>query len=825
MQSLTISIITNPKILIMKTINKLQVVLIVLMIYLPVNFLYGQEKEKESKEDEPKIKKFEEVIPDTAITKEGIFNIYEFDNKLYYEVKKEKLGREFLWLTQFAKTQTNFGYGGTEVIRRIVRWEEYQNHVLLRNVEHLLRAEEGTPEDFAVEASSLEEIIRSFKIEAYSKSGNPVINVTDLFKEDVPEFSPKEQLGASGIDKSRTFISSTKSFIQNIETKVLATYQLKSKSDEGNNESRRGSERRDPTLGAVTVQLHHSMVELPDDPMRPRYFDKRVGFFSGTHQNFSTDRHQVKEVKYIRRWRLEKKNPPKEVSEPKEPIVYYVGRGVPEKWREYVAEGVEMWQPVFEEAGFKNAIIGKMAPTKEENPDFDAEDVRYSTIRWLPSTIANAYGPHVEDPRSGEILEADIRIFHNVLSLIRDWYFVQASPSDPRAQQLPLPDKVVGEALRYVVAHEVGHTLGLRHNYKASSFYEVEKYRDPEFTKEYGLEASIMDYGRFNYIAQPGDDAATIPVIGPYDYFAIEWGYREFEGTESASEDESYLNEIAARQEENPMLRFGAGREGGIVGMGDPHARTEDLGDDPIKATEYGLKNIEYITNYLVKASVKKDEDYELLNHMYDELLAQMYRELGQVAALIGGIEIESWAYGESAELYEPTPVKEQKEAMNYVLEHGFKARDYLTRKDIITRIGMHGIAEKISKHQNDLLHSMLNEQTANRMMDLEATKFESYSLYDMVKDLRKGIFEELDSRKPEINIYRRNLQRAFVERLISFQKNDDTNNDLQAIAKGNLTELQQSLKTHIKRKEEGIEYYHFIDLENMIAEVLNNRE
>ena len=783
--------------------------------------VFSEEKEDdEAKEEKPRFQKYEEVIPDTAITKKGVFTIHEVESKLFYEISESQLGNEFLWLTQYSKTQTSYGYGGTEVIRRIVRWERLKDHIILRNVEYQLRADKGTPESIAVEASSVEGIIKAFKIITFGNQNEPVIDVSGLFKEDTHEFSPKETLEASDIDKSRTFITSVKCFEQNIETRVLATYKLKPpKSDTPTgSRDRRSPEHSDPSLGSVTVELHHSMIRLPENPMRPRLFDKRVGYFAGTHQDYSSERHQVEEIRYIRRWRLEKKNPDQEVSEPLKPIVYHVGREIPKKWHKYVIEGIEMWQPVFEASGFRNAIIGKMAPTEEENPDFDAEDVRYSTIRWLPSTIANAYGPHVQDPRTGEIIEADIRIFHNVLSLIRDWYFVQASPSDPSAQKLPMPDELMGEALRYVVAHEVGHTLGLRHNYKSTYYYDVESYRDPAFTNKFGLEASIMDYGRFNYIAQPGDEARTIPIIGPYDYFAIEWGYREFNGTKTVKEDLSYLNKIAERQIKEPMVRFGGGRENGKVGSGDPHARTEDLGNDPIQATLYGLKNIEYITGYIVEACGEEDKDYTLLNHMYDELLNQMYRELEQVGALVGGIEIDNVVYGQTANVFTPTPAEEQRAAVEFLLNNGFQTPGYLIKKDIITRIGMHGMADKISTHQRKLLESMLNLDTATRMLDLEATGYANYTLAECVADLKKGIFKELKANNPDINIYRRNLQRAFVEKLITFITGETAaKNDLQAAARGILVDLQKDFKKHINKNRKGIQHYHLLDLNETI--------
>ncbi|MHC5544038.1 zinc-dependent metalloprotease, partial [Singulisphaera rosea] len=331
------------------------------------------------------------------------------------------------------------------------------------------------------------------------------------------------------------------------------------------------------SVGAVTVRLHHSMVKLPESLMHPRRYDDRVGFFTETFEEYGNIKsHQVEDVQYITRWRLEKKDSSADVSEPKKPIVFYIGREVPEKWRSWVKKGVEAWQGAFEKAGFKNAILAKDAPTPQEDPDWDAEDARYSSIRWLPAKVENAMGPHVHDPRTGEILESDILMYHNVLKLVRDWYFVQASPNDTRAQGLPLPDDLIGELIAYVVSHEVGHTLGFPHNMKASSSYTVDQLRNPVFTKENGVEASIMDYGRFNYVAQPGDGARLIPIIGPYDRFAVEWGYREFKGAKTYEDEKTELDKIVARQLKDATLRFGDPNP-----AEDPSQQTEDLGPDP----------------------------------------------------------------------------------------------------------------------------------------------------------------------------------------------------------------------------------------------------
>ncbi len=764
-----------------------------------------------------KVKSYDEVIPDSAETKRGVFLVHRVGEDLFYEIPSDAFGEEFLWVTQIAKTQAGHGYGGTSVGDRVVRWEMRDETVLLRDVKYRIRADVDDPVRNAVEATSLEPIIKTFPVKAWGKDRAPVVEVTDLFTSEVQEFSAARRLGASAMDKSRSFLEEFKAFPTNLETKVLATYKT---SNDRSGGRRFGRSETDPTQSAVTALIHHSMVRLPSDPMRPRRHDDRVGFFSTSFEDYGTDRHEVDRVRYVTRWRLEKKDPDAAVSEPKKPIVFHVGRGVPAKWRPWVKKGIEAWAPAFEAAGFRDAIVAADAPSEREDPDWDAEDARYSTIRWLPSTIENAMGPHVHDPRTGEILEADIVVYHNILKLVRDWYFVQVSPLDERAQKLPMPDDLIGELLAYVITHEVGHSLGFPHNMKASSAYTVDQLRDPEFTAKYGNEASIMDYGRFNYVAQPGDGARLIPVVGPYDFFAVDWGYREVPSSWSFEKEREHLEELVRRQVDDPVLRFGDPNP-----SLDPSQQTEDLGSDPIAATELGLKNVERVAGLLVDATCAPGEDYSLLRNMYDELLGQRDRELGHVVNVVGGMVAQNLRFGDADRVYQPVAPERQRAAVRFLVDHAFRTPAALLAPEILDRLETHGAANRVLRTHQRVLGGLVNESRVMRMAEhVERAGDDAYTPAQMLADVRNGVWAELAEAVVEIDLHRRNLQRAHVDALSKFVDALDVDSDLPALCRSELEAVLNQIGRTRDRAGDPVTRAHLVDLAARIDRALEPR-
>ncbi len=600
---------------------------------------------------------YDKVITKEAKSKPGLFTVHEVNQKYYYEIPKTELNREFLMVSQVARTTLGVGYGGQFLGEHVVRWERNGNKINLREVNYDVVADPKTPISLAVKAANNDAIIMSFPIAAFGKekgaAAEPktpepseegaaapaaaekeearpkeamgdgfkmdpakataavkeaaakrraaapkpfketgrepsiIIEVTRLFTTDVFELSARQRLNATMMDSSRSYIERISPYPENIEVEATVTYS-RMPTPLGLNASQNPFAAGGMRPGSSTVVLHHSMVKLPEHPMTPRLFDERVGYFTVHQLDYGRDEHRAPKRTYITRWRLEKKDPSAELSEPVKPIVYYIDAATPTKWVPYMIAGVESWQKAFEAAGFKNAIIAKRAPTPEEDPNFSPEDVRYSVIRWLPSTIENAMGPHISDPRTGEILNADIQFYHNVMNLQRDWYFLQVGPLDPRASKLPLPDDLMGRLVEFVCAHEVGHTLGFQHNMKASSLYPADKIRDKEWLKKMGHTPSIMDYSRFNYVAQPEDGidvADLVPSIGPYDIWATRWGYKPIEKVKTADDEKSTLDEWAREQDKTPWLRFSTPGSGGS----DPGELTEAVGDaDAIQSTGYG---------------------------------------------------------------------------------------------------------------------------------------------------------------------------------------------------------------------------------------------
>ncbi|HVX30104.1 MAG TPA: zinc-dependent metalloprotease, partial [Nitrolancea sp.] len=585
---------------------------------------------------------------------------------------------------------------------------------------------------------------------------------------------------------------------------------------------------------SYTAMVHYSLVQLPEKPMMGRFFDPRVGYFTRSFENYASPKTWMETQQYIARVRLEKKDPSAAVSEPVKPIVFYVSREVPEKYRPYMLKGIQDWQPAFEKAGFKNAIIAKEAPDPRQDPNWDPEDARHSVIRWVADPFQNAMGPHVHDPRSGEIISAHIIFWHDVVKLAQEWYFVQCSATDPRAKKLPLPDDLTGELLRYICAHEVGHTLGLRHNHRASSAYTIAQLRDPKFCETHGSVGSIMSYGRFNYVAQPEDKVKRlIPLVAPYDYFAIDWGYRPIDGVKRSENERPTLDKWASRQIQEPWLRFGG--EDGPAAV-DPTVKTENIGNDSIAATELGLKNLDRVLDHLVPATTNLGEDYSLLEETYKTVISHRGNWFRAVALNVGGVVESRTLGGRGTETFSRVPRDKQKAAVKFLNEHAFTTPTKLLNPKILNHFRYTGVGADISSQQKAILQSLLSSQRIRRLMDDELLQNgKSYTVTELTKDIQDGIFSELKSEKPKIDPLRRTLQRAFIDHLKTevappkdggtgfFGGSDGT--DFRAVARESLLDLRNQVSNAMNRSQDSITTAHLRDCFRVIETTLAEKK
>ncbi len=806
-------------------------------------------KMPEKKPEGPK--PYDKVITSKAITANGFFKVHKVDENYFFEIPDSLLNRDILVVNRISKAAAGnrvamMGYGGDMIGKRVIQFEKGPDKkIFLKTISFDEVSSDSSKNGMyrSFMNSNLQPLQASFDIQAFSKNKNGVvIDITKYINGDNDIFffdsRLKKIFSLNALLPDRSYIQYLKAFPLNIEIRTFKTY-VKSAPPQLGNPMAAG------IAEPASYELNSSMVLLPVVPMQARYFDPRVGYFTTSAVDFDANPQGVKRISMAVRWRLEpkvedvEKYKRGELVEPKKPIIFYIDPATPAKWVPYLIQGVNDWQKAFEQAGFKNAIIAKEAPVGDSTWSLD--DARNSAIVYKPSDIANASGPNVNDPRSGEIMETHVNWYHNVMELVRNWYFIQASATDPRARSMVFSDSLMGQLIRFVSSHEVGHTLGLRHNYGSSSTIPVEDLRNKEWLKKHGHTPSIMDYARFNYVAQPEDqigDYGMYPHIGEYDNWAIEWGYKWLPQFNSALGEQSFLNKLVSDSlAKNPRLFFGTESD-----PNDPRDQNEDLGDNAMKASAYGIKNLKRILPNIMKWTKTPNTGYDNADAIYDQLTAQFGRYMGHVRKNIGGIETTP-SYNEQEQIiYKFTPREKQKEAVDFLQSQLFTTPSWLIDKKLFAYTGVNNLST-ISTLQSSTINSVLNTRVINNLLSFEMYDLKNaYTVSALFNDLKKGIFSELITHKA-IDIYRRNLQKMYVDRLVELLKPlpkitvtssrgstfspmpslDD--NDGFSIIKGHIRQLISEIQVALPRTSDNLSRLHLQDLLDRLKDGLKFKD
>jgi Met-zincin/Domain of unknown function (DUF5117)/Domain of unknown function (DUF5118) len=798
-------------------------------------------------------KPYKEVITDKAKTQKGLFTVHKIEDKYYFEIADSVMGHDIMAVTRFVKTTANAGFGGEEANRQMIRFEKgLENKVFLRSVTIVNYSADSTKPMFqAVKNSNLDPIIGVFDMKAVRKDTSVVIDVSDYFKGDNQVFSidpqTKNRYKLTSLMSDRSFVQNMKAYPINIEIKTLRTFGVTPPSPVPST-TPSISLPAGVDAGVVTMEFNTSLIMLPKNPMRKRYFDNRVGYFANGYTVFGEDSHKTEHEVFAVRWRLEPKNAQDAelqkkgtLIEPKKPIVFYIDPATPKKWRKYLIDGINDWQSSFEQAGWKNAIRGEEFP--ENDSTMSLEDARFSAIRYFAADIENAYGPNIHDPRTGEIIESHIGWYHNVMNLLHKWFFIQTAAANPAARKPKFDDELMGQLIRFVSSHEVGHTLGLRHNFGSSHATPVEKLRDKNWVAQNGHTSSIMDYARFNYVAQPEDGVTDFfPRIGDYDKWAIEWGYQYFADAKSAEDEKQLLNkQVVERVAANPRLWFGT-----EVNPYDPRSQSECLGDNNMKASEYGIKNLQRIVPNLITWTKEEGENYELLSQMYDQIFGQYRRYVGHVLKNIGGIYETPKNFDEVGSVYEPTPKDLQKDAVSFLNKQLFDTPNWLFDANVLNKIKPDQGLVSIGSLQEAVLASILSADRLGRVIETSnKLGVNGYSLDELMSDVKNCIWAELKIKKA-IDLPRRNLQKVYVEKLISmlnpapvppqggfnfygfsvtpYPVADAKKSDIVSIARAYLIGLKAEIAATLPLVTDKMSKYHLQDVQFRIGQALEPR-
>ena len=789
------------------------------------------------------------VITSKAVSKTGLFLVHKIDEKYFFEISQNILGRDLLIVARLSKSAADLrvqalGYAGDEVNEQVVRLEKGPaNKLFLKKISFTEYSKDSTmPMYKAVINSNIQPIAYSFDIKAINPDTKAlVIDVTDYISgdNDVLFFSgsAKSNLRLSGIQSDKSYIVQVNTYPVNTEIKTVKTYSRGGQQGPGQGGPFSGG-------ATATMELNTSIVMLPEKPMQARYEDQRVGYFTTSYTDFDKDQQGVERISLVKRWRLEPKDEAAykrgELVEPKKPIVFYIDPATPKKWVPYLIQGVNDWQSAFEKAGFKNAIYAREAPGKNEDSTWSLEDARFSAIVYKPSSVSNASGPSISDPRSGEILESHINWYHNIMELLRNWYFVQAAAVDPMARTMQFSDELMGQLIRFVSSHEVGHTLGLRHNFGASSTVPVDSLRSKTFLAKNGHTPSIMDYARFNYVAQPEDgipQESLFPRIGAYDHWAIEWGYKLLPDIYEPDAEKALLNELTIAKNSSNIYWFGSEQE-----QNDPRAQDEDLGDNAMKAGTYGIKNLQRIVVHLPQWTKIEHEDYNSLADMYREVQNQYQRYLGHVIKNIGGIYETQKTVEQKGAVYELVPRAKQKEAITFLNKQVFVTPKWLISEAISSKIGGDAL-NSIGRIQERTMSDLLSTSRLMKLISAEAESgMKAYTITELFDDLRQEVWKELAAKKA-VNVYRRNLQKMHLAKLIAMVEQKPggntsfiqtqgviiigtpvsaSNSDILSITKAELKELKRMISMALPATADKMTRYHLQDCLERINLALN---